>query len=709
VFDKGTLVELRRIGQGRRADATIAAFCPAWGFGMSDKDHASPSARQPPRPGRPLPWCLSRGRARGALAALIGIALAGLAVQTSTVTERADELAFDAEVSIVRALRAPTAVQPTRPDVVVVGVDEASLDALGVPMAMMHSALGKALEAIAAAQPRAIGLDIALPERSFDHLLPGLDLGLMHGLRAARTAAGIVVALDTDATGHLRAPSQPLLAAAGGPGAFGFALFPVDCDGVVRRFDPDPAKISSGDRSRCGASDDIDPSATDGVAAALSEASDASTGTASIAVPTFVARLAGQLGREAQLSRPAWIDFTRGAPFSYVPLRDVVAWYQGHDQARLAAQFGGQIVLLGSVLPYLDRLRLPATLVAWELPAVPAPGVILNAQVLRNALGAGLVRPVALPVEFALIAAIASIAFVGGPWSRWWALAWTLALGLFAATALHAAGWFVAPGGALIAASTAVLVRTALDLANARHERERLTRMFGGYLSPQLLRAVLEDRVEPGCTRRAIALLFADLRGFTQWSETTEPEIVHDTLNRYYAAITPLLHAHGGTIDNFRGDGIMVMFGAPEAQPRPCDAAFAAAGQILAAVDRLNVHEIVPCAVPAVQVTMGLAFGDVVFGDVGSAERKDYTALGDAVNVAARLQELAKRLAFPVLMTESFARQLSTAAGDLHALGTHELKGHSPVAICGWTGPHPASTASQGEWPGRARTFAADG
>ena len=153
----------------------------------------------------------------------------------------------------------------------------------------------------------------------------------------------------------------------------------------------------------------------------------------------------------------------------------------------------------------------------------------------------------------------------------------------------------------------------------------------------------------------------------------------------------------------------VVMFGAPEAQPRPCDAAFAAAGQILAAVDRLNVHEIVPCAVPAVQVTMGLAFGDVVFGDVGSAERKDYTALGDAVNVAARLQELAKRLDFPVLMTESFARQLSTAAGDLHALGTHELKGHTPVAICGWKGPHPASAASQGEWSGKARTFAADG
>jgi adenylate cyclase len=186
--------------------------------------------------------------------------------------------------------------------------------------------------------------------------------------------------------------------------------------------------------------------------------------------------------------------------------------------------------------------------------------------------------------------------------------------------------------------------------------------------------------------RRPMAFMFADLRGFTGWSERTEPEQVLEVLNRYYGAVTPIVHFHGGTIDNFRGDGIMVMFGAPEPHAAPCEGAFRAARGILAALDDLNRTQLASYGV-SLSVAIGLAFGDAVFGDLGSADRKDFTALGDAVNVAARLQDLAKSLGFPVLMTAAFAANLAPetrAESAPEELGEAPIKGHSSVAIAGW-------------------------
>jgi len=636
-----------------------------------------------------------RAGARGLLAAGIGLAFAGIAEQTLSIIERADELFFDAQVHIVRALRDPQSALPTRPQVVVVGIDEASLDAAAVPMAMLHAPLGRALEAIAATRPLAIGLDLALPERSFDQLMRGQDRELMRGLLAARAAAGIVLVLDVDAAGRPRIPPAPLLAAAGGSEAFGLALFPIDCDGVVRRFDPDPAATAARYGTTCAAAKGRRALfGTDSSAEPTPEPLRQAVQQGPPPLPTFAAGVARRFGREHELTRSGWIDFTRGAAFSYIPLIEVLARYRNGDGAWLQEVFGGQIVLLGSVLPDLDRLQLPTALAAWEFAGAPQPGVILTAQVLRNASSTGLLQLAPSPVRLALPVAMIAIALLAGIWVRWWALAGALACGFAAATVLHAHGWVLAPGQAMLAGTAAVIARTTLDLASARQERERLRCALGGYLSPHLLHALLQGGIDTGGARRTVALLFADVRGFTSWSEKADPCLVRDTLNRYYASITPVLHAHGGTIDNFRGDGIMVMFGAPQAQAQACDRAFAAARQMLEAIARLNRNELLPRGIDPLEVSVGLAFGEVVVGDLGSAERKDYTALGDAVNVAARLQELAKSLGLAMLMTRAFAQRLTGTDPAVHDLGERPLKGHSPVAVCGWT---PTTSADRAE------------
>lgn len=650
---------------------------------MLDDRPAVPSAGR-----RRGPALLRAPPARAAALALGALVLALVLARTTSLVDRLDALIFDTQVRLVRLARAPA--PPDATGIVIVGLDEASLDELHVPMAMMHASLGRTLEVIAAARPRIIGLDMALPERSLDPLVPGLDLALMRGLVAARSAGGVVVAADVDAQGRLRLPYLPLLAAAGGPSALGLPLFVLDADGVVRRFEPAPGR------------------------GPVRGAAPAPPGDAQAALPTFAARIAQRLGRAPELERPGWLDFTRGAPFAYLPLRTVLAWDRAGDAARLRAQFDGKVVLLGSVLPFLDRLPLPVPLGAWEPGQRAPPGVVVNAQLLRSALGAGLVRPLPAPIEAALALGLVAGAVGAGAGGRLRRGAVVLLVAVAAGAVAHGAGIFVPPATALLAGSMALAALGAIDLAGARAGRARLARQlqqFSGYVSPRLLQALIDGRVDPAGTRRSIALLFADLRDFTAWSETADPGAVRDLLNRYYARITPLLHAHGGTIDNFRGDGVMVMFGAPEPLAQACDAAFAAARAMVAAVAQMparlpahdaahgSAHASAPAAPqadpggaggrPGLALSIGLAYGEVVFGDVGSAERRDFTALGDAVNVAARLQELAKPLGYPVVMTQAFSARLAAPVPGIEALGTQALKGHTPVPVCGWRAPPP--------------------
>ncbi len=591
----------------------------------------------------------ARGPAlRGAAALALGVATA-LALQWLTpLPERLDQGLYDLQVRLVRALRPPVPLPPAA-EPVIVGLDDATLAAIEVPLAMIHRELGAALEGIAAAGPRTTAIDLALPGRSYDGLVPGLDWALMRGLVALRQSGGVVFVLDADADGRLRMPHAPLLAAAGGWPALGSSLYPVDSDGVVRRFDPRPA----GD-----------------------------------GLPSFGAVIAARLGIAARAAEAGWIDYTRGDTFHYVPLGEVVRWQEAGDLGHLRQAFGGRVVLLGAVLPYQDHWSQPVDLVGWRFPAAAPPGVLIHAQLLRSLMGDGLVRSLPPAAVLLLALLLGAPAVLGGLARRWVLLAAGIVASLALATGLLAAGWRLAPGVPWIAGMMAVGVRTTLDVAAARRERARLLRTFGGYVSPQLLRAILAGDIDAGGGRRAMAFLFADLRGFTAWSERTAPEEVLEVLNRYYAAITPVIHGRGGTIDNFRGDGIMVMFGAPDPHPDACSDAFGAARDLLAAVERLNREDLAGRGV-RLQVAVGLAWGEAVYGDLGGSERKDFTALGDAVNVAARLQELSKTLGYPVIMSAALAERIEPAAGVAapQALGEAKLTGHSPVAIAGWRPP----------------------
>jgi adenylate cyclase len=166
---------------------------------------------------------------------------------------------------------------------------------------------------------------------------------------------------------------------------------------------------------------------------------------------------------------------------------------------------------------------------------------------------------------------------------------------------------------------------------------ERIRRMFQKYVPPTVIDQALKEEVQTGGEAVEVAVLFADLVGFTSFAETTAPDEVMRTVNRYMAAFSESISRHDGSVDKFLGDGIMAVFGAPLPDPDGPSRAVRCAQAILEAAKEVNRQ-----TGRGFQVRIGIHCGPAVAGHVGSPERIAYTVIGDTVNVAARLQAEAK-------------------------------------------------------------------
>ena len=202
-----------------------------------------------------------------------------------------------------------------------------------------------------------------------------------------------------------------------------------------------------------------------------------------------------------------------------------------------------------------------------------------------------------------------------------------------------------------VAAETSIAVDNALT--HKRLVREELARAkYRRFMPPHVVDEILAnpDVVNLGGKNSLVTALFSDVRGFTSMSETLEPNIVVEMLNKYFADMTPIVFEYRGLLDKYIGDGLMALFGAPIETE---DAASNAVAAAIAMQHRMLVvnADLKEAGLAEIAIGIGINTGTVTLGYIGSEERTDYTAIGDAVNLAARLEKQA--LGWQIIISRS--------------------------------------------------------
>ena len=207
-------------------------------------------------------------------------------------------------------------------------------------------------------------------------------------------------------------------------------------------------------------------------------------------------------------------------------------------------------------------------------------------------------------------------------------------------------------------------------------ERDRAVRMFGQYVSPQIAEKLLNQPVELGGELRNVCVMFLDIRNFSSYAAGARPEAVMAYLNTLFDFMIDVVNEHQGIVNKFLGDGFMAVFGAPIDDTERCGHAVGASLEILERLDRLNETR----RIHPTRVGIGLHMGEAVTGNVGSTERKEYTIIGDVVNLASRLEQATKEFHARLLISEAVRSCLDAAISGIEDLGPVELKGQANPA-----------------------------
>lgn len=194
------------------------------------------------------------------------------------------------------------------------------------------------------------------------------------------------------------------------------------------------------------------------------------------------------------------------------------------------------------------------------------------------------------------------------------------------------------------------------DMRKGLFERDKVRNLLGKVMSPEIAEELLRSEVQLGGEEKEITVLFTDLRGFTSLSEHRAPKEVLDFLNEYLTRMTAVIDRHGGVVDKYIGDAIMALFGAPLALPDHPHRAVACALEMIEELERSN-SVFQAKGWPEIAMGVGVHTGRVVVGNMGSKDRLNYTAIGDGVNLASRLESVTKEYHVPIVVSEATMRQ----------------------------------------------------
>ena len=591
---------------------------------------------------------IGSARLRGLLLVIVGVAFTALAI-----VAYGTDLLRSLELSTVNTRFGVRGSQPRPRDVVLVEVDDTTFSELPKYQWPYPRALhASVIEAIAREHPKVIAYDVQFSEKGASEKE---NVALAEALQSAHGHT-VLAFTETEKNGEPRflgvEKTPELLSEIGARPAS--ALFPLDPGGVVRRvtYEVDHLKTFPVASAEVAEGHSISPHLFGG--------------------------------------HSTWIDYYGPAgTFTAIPFSRVYK----HDFP--AGLFRDKIVLVGASVPSLHDVAPTST-------SSQMPGVEIQANAIKTVIRGLPLRSLTTGLSVVLIVLAGMLTpLVGlraGPLATILAaLAAGAILTVGAQLAFNAGRVipFVYSAGGLITSSVAAL---SVQLVTIAFERERVRDLFSRFVPEDVVDEVLasaDHGLRLGGVQREGTVMFTDLRGFTSFAESLEPEQVIEVLNRYLSEMSDAILDHGGTLVAYMGDGIMAVFGAPIAQSDHADRALAAAREMLTVrLPRFNAWLAQRGLGDGFRMGIGLNSGHVMSGNVGSERRVEYTAVGDTTNTAARIEQLTKGTPHQLMLSASTRDALTSAADDLVFVEQIEIRGRTAATDI-WSLGGEETTASQ--------------
>ncbi|MDX9870817.1 MAG: adenylate/guanylate cyclase domain-containing protein [Clostridia bacterium] len=335
--------------------------------------------------------------------------------------------------------------------------------------------------------------------------------------------------------------------------------------------------------------------------------------------------------------------------------------------------FRNRIVLIGPYTVGIDDYYFTPL-----QPETPMYGVEIHANILQNLLHDTYKERIAYPVILLVILFFGAASALGfnrlSPFQGLALLAGLAAAYLFIAKQLYAQGYILSLLYPLTFLALAYLAALGANYVTEMLERRRITGVFSRYVAPQVVNKLLaggEAALQLGGSRKEISVLFVDIRGFTPLSEAAAPEEVVEILNEYLTLVANAIFRYGGTLDKFIGDAAMALFNAPLDLDDHCFQAVQAAWAMKEGAVPLQ-KRLQEKFGRNVQFGIGVNTGPAVIGNIGASFRMDYTAIGDTVNTAARLESNAQP--GQILISEAVYEQVKEKV-EAASLGEIKVKG----------------------------------
>lgn len=564
---------------------------------------------------------------------------------------------LDHKISDV-AVRRSTVLEETKlpeSDVVLVVIDEHSLQTIPEPLAYWQPHVGQLLKMLGSAHVKAVGLDMVFTANDDRARAESKQLAQVF---AEVSEQGTPVVLGYDAGTVL--PDSPLymLAGASSPRRLGYLNLPADDDDFVRRFDPcrgsafslgaQLASRAAGREFQC-------------------EKNALGLGQGSIALDD---------------AHSAIIPFGHTATPRKFSFAQVLTNLQHGDAESIKKEFAGKIVLVGSDAAQ-DRHATPLLGDTGRMP-----GMEIHAAVAQSIYSGIVVRQVSgittwlMAFGFALLAALSVMVL------RWQssvvAVVVIVAACVMPTFVAWERLWAVQSSPAMLSAFFAGALGFTYRYRTEFRAHRLLRSQFSQYVSPEIVEQIVENGIALGGMRRKVTVLFSDIRGFTTLSEKVPAEELVTQLNEYLSAMSEIIIGNGGYLDKFIGDGILAVYGAPVEQADAAWKAAQSAVEMLERLEKLNA-DWKSRGWAELKIGIGIHTGEAIVGNMGSSRKLEYTAVGDTVNTASRIESKTKdaiqKYGVHILISGTTADELERLGHpvDIAPMESEALKGKSEV------------------------------